>query len=93
MASSCAGSVSGLCLTVRPDHLDGVEARLRDLGWVEIHARDDAAGRFVVVQEHATVAEHREGLRRLQAIPHVLTAGLVVHRSLDDGRPSDRRRP
>ena len=48
---------------------------LRDLGWVEIHARDDAGGRFVPVQGHATVAENREGLFRsaLEALIYFLT--------------------
>ena len=91
MAMEGSGSVSGLCLMVRPDHLDEVEAHLRGLPWVEIHARDDATGRLVVVQEYATVREHQDGLRRIQAIPHVLTADLVVHRTLDDEDREDRR--
>lgn len=69
---------------VRPEHMDEVESRLADLSWLEVHARDEATGRLVVVQEHETVGEHQEGLRRLQAIPHVLTADLVVHRELSD---------
>ena len=91
MAVEGPGSVSGLCLMVRPDHLDDVEAELDDLPWVEIHARDDTTSRLVVVQEHATVKEHQEGLRQLQAIPHVLTADLVVHRTLEDEDQEDRR--
>jgi len=76
------GSVSGLCLMVRPEHLDAVESELRELSWLEIHAREDATGRLIVVQEHETVNEHQEGLRTLQAIPNVLTADLVVHHRL-----------
>ena len=93
MTADVSGSVSGLCLMVRPEHLEDVEVSLRDLDWVEIHARDEVTGRLIVVQEHRTIEEHQRGLRRLQEIPHVLTADLVVHHNLplfDDG--TDNRR-
>lgn len=86
-------NVSGLCLRVRPEHLDEVEARLSELPWLEVHARDDRTGRLIVVQEHRTIEEHQDGLRRLQAIRHVLTADLVVHHRLprsDDGAGNGR---
>ena len=79
MTSGTDWSVSGLCLMVRPERFPEVERVLGELPWLEVHARDEATGRLVVVQEHATVEEHQQGLRRLQAIPHVLTADLVVH--------------
>jgi len=78
---------------IRPEHLDEVEASLRKLEWVEVHARDDATGRLIVVQEHETVEEHQQGLRKLQADPHVLAADLVVHYKLPscDGGLEERR--
>lgn len=78
-----AGSVSGLCLMVRPEHLNEVEANLRELDWIDVHARDEATGRLIVVQEHETVEEHQQGLRKLQAVPHVLTAD---HSKINGGR-------
>ena len=82
MTTEATGSVSGLCLMVRPEHMGDVEASLREFDWIEIHARDEATGRLIVVQEHKTIKDHQEGMRRLQAVPHVLTADLVVHHSL-----------
>jgi len=72
-------SVSGLCVTARPDDLDEVEALLSASPDLEVHARDDESGRLVVVQERATVRDHRQGLEEIQALPGVLTAELVVH--------------
>jgi nitrate reductase NapAB chaperone NapD len=79
MTSGVDWSVSGLCLMVRPERMAEVERQLDELPWLEVHARDEPTGRLIVVQEHATVEEHRQGLRQLQAIPDVLTADLVVH--------------
>ena len=93
MTIEIAGSVSGLCLMIRPEHLDEVEASLRKLEWIEVHARDESTGRLIVVQEHETVEEHQQGLRKLQAVPHVLTADLVVHHKLpscDEGTENRR---
>ncbi len=56
---------------------------------LEVHARDPHSGRLVVVQERATIEEHQQGLRELQALPGVLTAELVLHYQ----DPDDRRRP
>lgn len=92
MALQEAGSVSGLCLMVRPEHLDDVESKLADLEWVDVYARDQTSGRLIVVQEHQTIQEHQEGLRRLQAVPHVLTADLVVHHSLPVDAGAENRR-
>ncbi len=92
MALHATGSVSGLCLMVRPEHLDDVESYLAELDWVDVYARDQTRGRLIVVQEHQTTKEHQEGLRRLQAVPHVLTADLVVHHSLPFDEGAENRR-
>ena len=87
-----AGSVSGLCVMVRPEHLEDVESSLAVLDWVEVYARDETTGRLIVVQEHQTIKEHQDGRRRLQAVPHVLTAYLVVHHSLPVDEGTENRR-
>lgn len=89
-------SVSGLCLMVRQEHLIDVESALAELPWLEVHARDEATGRLVVVQEHASVTDHEDGLRQLQAMEHILTADLVVHYQEPEDSPSsveDAREP
>jgi nitrate reductase NapAB chaperone NapD len=84
-------SVAGLCVTAQPEDLDAVEARLRDCAGVEVHARDDESCRLVVVQEYSTVSDHRRGLEKIQALPGVLTAELVVHYSDPESVDSEQR--
>lgn len=72
-------SVSGLCVTTRADHLAEVEETISSRPGLEVHARDPQSGKLVVVQERATIKEHRQGLRELQVLPGVLTAELVLH--------------
>jgi nitrate reductase NapAB chaperone NapD len=72
-------SVSGLCVTARADRLAEIEEIIGSRSGLEVHARDPKSGKLVVVQERATIEEHRRGLRELQALPGVLTAELVLH--------------
>ncbi len=72
-------SVSGLCITARPERLAAVEKMLNERSGLEVHARDPESGRLIAVQECATVEEHQQRLRELQALPGVLTAELVLH--------------
>ena len=72
-------SVSGLCVTARPENLAAVEKMLNERPGIEVHARDPESGRLIAVQECSTVREHQESLRELQSLPGVLTADMVVH--------------
>jgi len=72
-------SVSGLCITARPERLAAVEKMLNERPGLEVHARDPKSGRLIAVQECDTVDEHQQRLRELQALPGVLTADLVLH--------------
>ncbi len=72
-------SVSGLCVTTRPEDIEKLAATLSHLPGIEVHATESTTGRLIVVQERASIAEHRQGLRDLQALPRVLTAELVMH--------------
>ena len=72
-------SVSGLSITARPEDLAEVEENLNQRQGLEVHARDPVSGKLVAVQECATIAEHRQRLEEVQAIPGVLTADLVMH--------------
>ena len=72
-------SVSGLCITARPERLAAVETMLNERPGLEVHARDPKSGRLIAVQECTTLEEHQQRLRELQALPGVLTAELVLH--------------
>ena len=72
-------SVSGLCVTARPEDLTAVAGLVSGLPDVEVHGSDPGNGRLVVVQEAASIKAHQDRLREIQGLPGVLTADLVVH--------------
>lgn len=79
-------SVSGLCVTARPEDMEAVKAMLNRLPDIEVHGSDPRSGRLVVVQEKSSIEDHKQGLRELQSLPGVLTAELVLHFQDPDDR-------
>ena len=82
-------NVSGITVVVRPESFDAARRRIAELPGIEITAEDAARGRLVVVQDLPDMDDHRDGLRRLQALPEVLLAELVCH-YCEDGPPDTR---
>lgn len=81
-------SVSGLCVTTRPENLETVAASLNRLPGTEVHARDPHSGKLVVVQERSSIEDHKQALRHVQSLPDVLAAELVLHFQDLDDRPA-----
>jgi len=72
-------NLSSIVVRVAPDKVaDGVR-RLEVLPGVEVQFTDAARGRIVVTQESGTTEEQEAGLRRIQALPGLLSAELVCH--------------
>lgn len=72
-------NVSSLVVRVAPETVADGARRLGDLPGVEVRFTDAARGRIVVTQESETTDEQESGLRRIQALPGVLSAELVCH--------------
>jgi len=72
-------NVSSEVVRLAPDDVaDGVR-RLEELPGVEVRFTDTARGRIVVTQETLTTNEQDAGMRRIQALPRLLSAELVCH--------------
>jgi periplasmic nitrate reductase NapD len=72
-------NVSSIVVRVAPAHVSDCVQRLGDLPGVEVRFTDPARGRIVVTQESSTTDEQEAGLRRIQALPGLLSAELVCH--------------
>jgi nitrate reductase NapAB chaperone NapD len=73
----------GILVVTDPALFDPTVAALNSLDGVEVHHTDPEQGRIIAVQESETLPEQEAGLRRIQQLPHVQLAELVVHR-VDD---------
>lgn len=71
--------VSGILVLTRSHDVDDCVQGLRALPGVEVRYAQPGTGRIVVVQESATLEQQEDGLRRIQALPRVVSAFLVQH--------------
>lgn len=72
-------NLSSIVVHVAPSGLAEGVRRLEMLSGVEVQFTDAARGRIVVTQESGTTDEQETGLRRIQALPGLLSAELVCH--------------
>lgn len=82
-------NLSGIFVAAKPEWLPSVVAELNALPGVEVHQVDEATGRIVVVQEATDIPAEIEGLERIKALPHVVTAEMVYHYLADDRQVYD----
>jgi nitrate reductase NapD len=72
-------NVSSIVVRVAPAGLAGCVQRLAAMPGVEVQFTDADQGRIVLTQESETTDEQEAGLRRIQALPGLLSAELVCH--------------
>jgi len=73
--------IVGLVVRAKPEHLDSVSAALTALPGVEIHARDDDAGKLVVTVEDVPGAATTETLTQVQLVEHLVCLTLAYEYS------------
>lgn len=72
-------NVSSIVVRVAPSGVAGCVQRLAAMPGVEVQFTDVDQGRIVLTQESQTTDEQEAGLRRIQALPGLLSAELVCH--------------
>ncbi len=73
--------IVGLVIRAKPEHLDSVSRALTALPGVEIHGRDDDAGKLVVTVEDVPGAATTETLTQVQLVEHLICLTLAYEYS------------
>lgn len=74
---------SGLLMTSYPGELAALEKELQAFPDVEIHQRDEAHNRLILVLEAPSIDEEADRFNELRKLPHAADLSLVVHRKDD----------
>lgn len=74
---------SGLLMTSYPGKLQELEKELQAFPDVEIHQRDAAHNRLILVLEALSIDEEADRFNQLRKLPHAADLSLVVHRKDD----------
>ena len=76
-----SAEIVSLIVNAWPAHLAEVEAAIVALGNAEVHARDSARGKIVVVLEAPTQSEIGFKANAISGLPHVLSSVMVFQAS------------
>jgi nitrate reductase NapD len=77
-------NMSGILVVAMPERCEEVAEALAALPGVEVHQKDPANGKIIVVQEASTIANEADGARAMQAVPGVISVNMVYHYFADD---------
>jgi len=69
-------NISSVIIRVSPGHLETLLEHLRSTGICEVHLHDEK-GRIIVTIEGAGADEEVARLKKIQAMPHVVSADMV----------------
>ena len=72
-------NLSGILVMVPSEQTQSTIKLLQSLPGVQVYHQDPETGRIVVVQEAESTGAEIEGLKRIQALPKVLSASMVYH--------------
>ncbi len=70
---------SGIVVICQPEDVPAVADRLSALPGVEVHYREQAQGKIVVVQEAENVNAEMDGIKRIKRVPGVILADMMYH--------------
>ncbi|MDR2174048.1 MAG: chaperone NapD [Burkholderiales bacterium] len=77
-------NLSGILVVAVPERCDEVAEALAALPGVEVHQKDPANGKIIVVQEASTIANEADGAREMQKLPGVISVNMVYHYFAED---------
>ena len=81
-------NISSVVVKCAPEYLEFVLDKLRESGDCEIYASDEL-GRIIIILEGETTEDESEKLRRIQEIPHILSAEMVYAFSENEFSPEE----
>jgi nitrate reductase NapD len=77
-------NLSGILVVAVPERCEEVAEVLAAMPGIEVHQKDPATGKIIVVQEASSIENEANGARALQQVPGVLSVNMVYHYFAED---------
>jgi len=71
-------NISSIVVQVRQEYVDEVVETLKNADYCDYHFHDKAIGKIIVTVEGEGVAEEIEKVKKIQAVPHVIAADMMM---------------
>jgi len=77
-------NISSIVVQVRQEYVDEVVEALKAADFCDYHFHDKAIGKIIVTVEGEGVSEEIEKVKKIQAVPHVIAADMMMAYSEDE---------
>ncbi len=71
-------NISSIVVQVRQEHVEEVVEALKEADFCDYHFHDKSIGKIIVTVEGEGVAEEIEKVKKIQAVPHVIAADMMM---------------
>ncbi|SFO92392.1 chaperone NapD [Hydrogenimonas thermophila] len=77
-------NISSIVVQVRSEYIDEVVNTLKESDFCDYHFHDKSIGKIIVTVEGENISEEIEKVKKIQAVPHVIAADMMMAYSEDE---------
>jgi len=77
-------NISSIVVQVRSEYIDKVVELLQEADFCDYHFHDKSIGKIIVTVEGENISEEIEKVKKIQALPHVIAADMMMAYSEDE---------
>lgn len=77
-------NISSIVVQVRSEHIDKVVDTIKKSDFCDYHFHDSSMGKIIITIEGENTSEEIEKIRKVQSIPHVIAADMIMAYSEDE---------
>jgi len=77
-------NISSIVLQAKPEHIDAIVKVCQESDFCDYHFHDATIGKIIVTVEGENIDEEMQKMKKIQAIPHVICADMMMAYSEDE---------
>jgi len=77
-------NISSIVVQVRSEYIDEVVNTLKESDFCDYHFHDKSIGKIIVTVEGENISEEIAKVKKIQAVPHVIAADMMMAYSEDE---------
>jgi len=77
-------NISSIVVQVRSEYIDEVVKTLKESDFCDYHFHDKSIGKIIVTVEGENISEEIAKVKKIQAVPHVIAADMMMAYSEDE---------
>ena len=77
-------NISSIVIQAKPEHIETLVRACQESDFCDYHFHDNTIGKIIVTVEGENIDEEMQKMKKIQAIPHVICADMMMAYSEDE---------